>query len=170
MELHFRPLTRADFPLLERWLSAPHVKEWWNEPLSLEGVETKYGPRVDGTEPTHLFVILAGGKPAGWIQWYRWSDYPAHARELGAPPESAGVDLALGEEELTGLGIGTRVLRDFLSEVVFLHPEITEVIADPEEANGRSVNAFKEAGFEPRRTVQLKSEAVRRVVVGRKRA
>jgi uncharacterized repeat protein (TIGR03803 family) len=80
--ISFRPLGRSDFPLLQKWLSAPHVAVWWGEPLDLEAVDGKYGPRVDGTEPTHVFVIEYDGQPVGWIQWYLWSDYPEHALQL----------------------------------------------------------------------------------------
>ena len=39
--LSFRPLGRSDFPLLQQWLSAPHVDAWWREGLDLAGVEEK---------------------------------------------------------------------------------------------------------------------------------
>jgi aminoglycoside 6'-N-acetyltransferase len=52
----FRPLSRSDFPLLQEWLGRAHVAAWWHERLDLTSVEVKYGPRVDGTEPTYVFV------------------------------------------------------------------------------------------------------------------
>jgi hypothetical protein len=42
--ISFRPLSRSDFPLLQEWLSAPHVDAWWRERLDLASVEAKYGP------------------------------------------------------------------------------------------------------------------------------
>ncbi len=35
----FRSMTTADLPLVQRWLSLPHVREWWGDPL----VETPDG-------------------------------------------------------------------------------------------------------------------------------
>jgi hypothetical protein len=32
-ELTFRPLTTRDLPLLQEWLSRPHVAEWWGVQL-----------------------------------------------------------------------------------------------------------------------------------------
>ena len=29
--ISFRELERSDFPLLQKWLAAPHVAVWWNE-------------------------------------------------------------------------------------------------------------------------------------------
>ena len=72
-DVAFRPLRISDLPLLQAWLSLPHVDEWWHEPLDLAGVRAKYLPRIDGTEPTYVFVIERGGGPIGWIQWYRWA-------------------------------------------------------------------------------------------------
>ena len=78
--VRFRPLERSDFPLLERWLRQPHVHRWWREAPDLAGLEDKYGPRIDGAEPTHVFIIEERGRPVGWIQWYRWRDYATRVR------------------------------------------------------------------------------------------
>jgi aminoglycoside 6'-N-acetyltransferase len=80
----FQPLSSADFPLLQRWLSEPHIDAWWHQALDLSAVVDKYTPRIDGTEPTHVFVIEGDSEPIGFIQWYRWADYPEHALQLGA--------------------------------------------------------------------------------------
>ena len=68
--LSFRPLERSDFPLLQEWLAAPHVAVWWNEPHDPASIEAKYGARVDGKDPTHVFVIEQNETPIGWVQWY----------------------------------------------------------------------------------------------------
>jgi len=161
----FRPLARSDFPLLREWLSAPHVVAWWREPLDCEGVEAKYGPRVDGTEPTHVFVIEHQGLPIGWIQWYLWSDYPEHARQLGAEFSSGGIDLAIGDLAMTGLGLGPVSIRAFLMQIVFANPSVSAVVADPEADNRRSLSAFRKAGFTATKTVQLAGEDFKRRVV-----
>jgi len=163
--ISFRPLARSDFSLLQRWLVEPHVQAWWREPLDLAGVHAKYGPRVDGIEPTHVFVIEYQGRPAGWIQWYRWSDYPAHARQLGADLESAGIDLALGEQEMTGKGVGSSAIRQFLDQIVFIDPTISAVITDPEKNNLISQRAFKKAGFRVAGNVKLEGENFERYVM-----
>ena len=168
--ISFRPLERSDFPLLQEWLSAPHVAAWWNERLDLPGVEAKYGPRVNGTEPTHMFVIEQEARPIGWIQWYLWSDYPEHARQLGAEPASAGIDLAIGELSMTGVGLGRVAIREFVRQVVFSNPEVRAVVSDPEENNLRSLRAFEKAGFKVVRTVRLMGEGCKRQVVRLDRA
>jgi len=165
--ISFRPLSRSDFPLLQEWLSAPHLAAWWHERLDLASVEAKYGPRVDGAEPTHVFVIELAGRPVGWIQWYLWSDYPEHAVQLGVEPASAGIDLAIGEVAMMGLGWGPIAICEFLRQIVFADPNVSAVITDPEENNLRSLRAFKKAGFTVTSTVQLAGEDFKRRVVRR---
>jgi aminoglycoside 6'-N-acetyltransferase len=163
--ISFRLLNRSDFPLLQKWLSAPHVAAWWREPLDLAKIEAKYGPRVDGAEPTHVFVIEHSGRQVGWIQWYLWSDYPKHALQLGAELSSAGIDLAIGEPAMTGRGLGPVVICKFLKQIVFANPGVSAVISDPEENNVRSMRAFEKAGFGVASTVQLAGENFKRRVV-----
>jgi aminoglycoside 6'-N-acetyltransferase len=161
----FRALERSDFPLLQRWLSEPHVDAWWREPLDLAGLEQKYGPRIEGIEPTHVFIIGYETRSIGWIQWYRWSDYPKHAAQLEAESNTAGIDLSIGEVSLIGMGIGSTAIREFILKIVSAEPGITAVVTDPEERNGRSCCAFEKAGFIAVRTVELDGENVRRRVM-----
>jgi aminoglycoside 6'-N-acetyltransferase len=162
--ISFRPLSRSDFPVLQEWLSAPHVNAWWHERLDLTSVEAKYGPRIDGVEPTHVFVMEHDGRPVGWIQWYFWSDYPQQAGQVKAELTSAGIDLAIGELSMTGLGLGPVAICEFLTQIVFADPCVTAVVTDPEEGNVRSLRAFRKAGFTLTDTVQLAGENFKRRV------
>jgi RimJ/RimL family protein N-acetyltransferase len=165
MPVSFRPLERPDLTLLQRWLSAPHVCAWWREPLDLCRLEQRYGPRIDGIEKTHVFIIEHEAQPIGWIQWYRWSDYPEHAAQLMAEPDTAGIDLAIGDVASTGIGLGPIAIRDFIARVVSGDPSVSAVVADPEERNSRSCRAFEKAGFIATATVELRGESVRRRVM-----
>jgi len=143
----FRPFTRSDFPLLAQWLREPHVARWWREPFDLPALEAKYGPCIDGVEPTHLVLIEVDEAPVGFIQWYRWSDYPEHAQKLGVGLASAGFDLLIGKPEMIGIGIGPAAISKFVAEIIFIDPAIDAVVSDPEEANVQSLRAFAKAGF-----------------------
>jgi aminoglycoside 6'-N-acetyltransferase len=151
-------------------MCAPHVAAWWYESLDLASVNLKYGPRVDGIEPTHVFVIEYTVRPIGWIQWYLWSDYPEHARQLRAELASAGIDLAIGERAMTGLGLGPVIILEFLRQIVFADSRVSAVITDPEESNFRLLRAFSKAGFTLAHTVQLAGEHFKRQVVRMDRA
>jgi len=145
--LRFRALRESDLPRLARWLAAPHVAPWWPPALDLEGVRAHYAPRLAGDEPTYMFVIEERARPIGWIQWYRWADYPEHAARLGAAPSSAGIDLGIGEPDRIGAGLGSRAIRAFVEQVVFWNPELGACLSDPHVANTRSLRAFEKAGF-----------------------
>jgi aminoglycoside 6'-N-acetyltransferase len=163
----FRALDRSDFPLLQKWLSEPHVDAWWHQPLDLPGLEQKYGPRIDGSRPVHVFIIEHDDQPIGWIQWYRWSHYPEHAAQINAESGAVGIDIAIGEASLIGKGLGSNAIRDFVLSVVSAESGITAIVTDVEERNGRSCRAFERAGFAPVRTVQITGETVRRRVMRR---
>ena len=163
--ISFRELGRSDFPLLQKWLAAPHVAVWWNERFDLASLEAKYGPAIDGSEPIHVYLIQSEGVPIGWIQWYRWRDFPEHAIQVGADPMSAGIDLAIGEIEMTGRGLGPAVIREFGTNYIFTNGDVGAIVADPSARNKRSVSAFRTAGFNIVDTVQLVDEAFERQIV-----
>jgi aminoglycoside 6'-N-acetyltransferase len=163
--ISFRGLARSDFPLLQKWLAAPHVAVWWNERFDLTSLEATYGPRIDGGEPVYVYLIQHEGVPIGWIQWYRWRDFPAHSFQLGAGAMSAGIDLAIGEIEMTGRGLGPIVIREFGMRYIFTNSDVSAIVADPAAANVRSLGAFQKAGFSMANSVQLIGETFRRHIV-----
>ena len=163
--ISFRELGRSDFPRLQKWLAAPHVAAWWNERFDLDSLEAKYGPVIDGHEPVHVYVIQRTDVPIGWIQWYRWRDFPEHASQLGADHMSAGIDLAIGEVEMTGRGLGPAIIWVFATNHIFVHDDVGAIVADPAASNERSVSAFRKAGFKIVNTVQLPDEAFERHIV-----
>jgi RimJ/RimL family protein N-acetyltransferase len=145
--LAFRSLAESDLAMMQVWLSRPHVFEWWRQPLDLDGVRSHYLPIIAGRRSTHVYVIQEHGRPIGWIQWYRWSSYPAHAEHIGAAPNMVGIDLAIAELDAIGRGLGSRVITQFLQQWVFVDPTIAACMTDPDERNIRSTRAFEKAGF-----------------------
>jgi aminoglycoside 6'-N-acetyltransferase len=146
-EIAFRPLGRDDLGLMYEWLRREHVRRWWDEHATYEDVARHYLPAIEGREPVDLYLILLDGRPVGFIQSYLLADHPDFAERVGLGAGVAGVDLFVGEEELTGQGLGTDVLRAFVREVVFAEPGTTACIADPDVRNTASIRAFEKAGF-----------------------
>jgi aminoglycoside 6'-N-acetyltransferase len=146
-EIGFRALGRDDLGLMYEWLRREHVRRWWDEHESLDDVARHYLPAIEGRRPTDLYLILLDDRPVGFIQAYLVADYPDFAALVGLGAGVAGVDLFLGEEELTGKGLGTEVLRAFVRDVVFAEPTTTACIADPDVRNTASLRAFEKAGF-----------------------
>lgn len=163
--ISFRPMARSDFPLMQKWLAAPHVAMWWNERFDLTSLEAKYGPAIDGGKPIRVYLIQLGVVPIGWIQWYRWDDFPEHAVQLGVDHGSAGIDLAIGEVEMIGRGLGAAAIREFGANYIFTNRDLGAIVADPSVRNLRSIGAFKKTGYKIVDTVQLLAEDFERHVV-----
>ena len=147
MEVGFRPLRDADLPLVHEWLGREHVRRWWGERGDLQRTIDHYGPSLDGRDPTDLYAILVGGRDAGMIQTYIVADYPDYAALVGVGEDVAGLDLFLGEDELLGRGLGTEIIRRFVSEVVWSRAAAHACVADPDVENISSLRAFEKAGF-----------------------
>jgi aminoglycoside 6'-N-acetyltransferase len=147
----------ADYGLIVRWRGRPHVHEWWDpdDPApDLDTVRDHYGPRVRGEDPTTACVIELDAAPIGYLQFYRWSSWldEALTLQVDADDGTFGIDLFIGEPELIGRGVGTRVVslacgyleRDRGASVVALTTETTNV---------RAQRAYEKAGFEKVRQV-----------------
>jgi len=135
---------------MHEWLQREHVRRWWRDARTPEVVEEHYGPAIDGAEPTKMFVIEIDGAPVGSIQTYLVSDYPEWEATVQVGEGVVGVDLLIGEEELTGQGLGPEILATFAREVA----TAPSVIATVEEGNRRSWRAFEKAGFRHVRDVE----------------
>jgi aminoglycoside 6'-N-acetyltransferase len=146
-DVGFRPLTVEDLPLLYDWLAREHVRRWWGEPGSYDETVAEYLAAIEGRDPTDLYAIVVAGEDVGLIQTYLLADYPEYAALVDAGHEAAGLDVFLGEAGLTGSGLGTRVIRTFVSEVVFARVETSACLADPDVRNLASIRAFEKAGF-----------------------
>lgn len=156
-DLVLRPLTRDDFGLLVRWLARAHVAEWWGPPLDRPGVEEKYGPSVDGTDPTLLFICTEDTVDVGFVQIYRMADNPDYARAVGND-DGAGIDILIGDAARCGQGLGPRMIRAAAELAWARYPEVQGALAGPSVRNTRSLQAFATAGFRALRQVTVEGE------------
>jgi aminoglycoside 6'-N-acetyltransferase len=147
MNISFRPLVPADLEQLHDWLQRPHVRRWWRDSDSYDETVAHYLPSLDGADPSEHYVIVVDGRDAGMIETYLVSHHPDYDALVGAGPGVAGVDLLIGEPELTGRGVGTEALRRFVDDVVFGRGETIACIAGVDVENEVSLRAFAKAGF-----------------------
>jgi RimJ/RimL family protein N-acetyltransferase len=155
----FRPLERADFPLMLRWHNTPHVREWWQlDPRTAEEIEATYGPRVEQPWPTAGYIMRYDGKPVGFMQDYLIRDYPEYASAIQVDDDAAGVDLFIGEEAYAHRGLGPVLLRAFLRTVVFARPEVGCCVIGPAASNHSAIRAYEKAGFRSLKTIQVPGE------------
>jgi len=144
----FRPMTRADFPDVVTWQCRPHVARWWSsEASTVEGAEAHYGPALDGTDPTRMWVTEVNGRSVGMVQDYRVGDHPDWSL-LTARPDAIGFDYLIGDPARVGHGIGTRALWAFLRDVVWPgYPGAGEFFAAPDHRNEASLRVLDKLGF-----------------------
>jgi aminoglycoside 6'-N-acetyltransferase len=154
VELTFRRLSDDDLPLLHGWLNEPGVVRWWeDDDVSWEAVVREYGSASG--EPAEHWIARLDGRPLGWIQCYALADYADEAETkalwaLGVDRTAAGIDYLLGDPGDRQRGLGSRMIRAFVDEVVFpSHPEWSQVSAGPFVANVASWRALAKAGFRP---------------------
>ena len=144
----FIPVQAEHYPLLRRWLEAPHMREWWGDP------ETELGyvrGMVEGRDTTRPFLIALDGAPIGYIQyWYighhqneQW--IKDHPWLMEFPSDTIGVDLSIGEADRLSQGIGSAALAAFVR--MLREQGHTNIIIDPDLANLRAVRAYEKAGF-----------------------
>jgi aminoglycoside 6'-N-acetyltransferase len=149
-DVHFRAVSRQDFPQLQDWLSRPHVETWWREPCDLASIEARYGPSIDGDDRTEVFIIDRDDRPIGLIQWYLIDDNPDWKAALAPAVDidrAAGIDYFIGDLELIGQGLGPRIIDRFLTEKWSEHPHVSAVVVDIDQENRRSWRAIEKAGF-----------------------
>jgi aminoglycoside 6'-N-acetyltransferase len=148
--VELRPLRREDFPLLSRWLAEPLVARWWADDSSLDAVEAQYGPSVDGTDPTALYLAEHEGQAFGFVQVYRFDDEPETRDELSAvcpvPPGAISIDYLVGEAGARGRGLGAAMIAAAVARGFADHPDAGELLVPVVAANEASWRALERAG------------------------
>ena len=160
--ISFRRLTENDLPQMHRWLNTEHVARWYRvrgvTKPAIEWVTARYLPRIRGHDPTRSFIILLGQRPIGYIQGYLIADDPEYAAHVQVEDGAAGVDMFIGETDVVYRGLGARIIRRFLHEVVFGELGAASCIIGPEPENAAAIRAYEKAGFRHTKTVHIPGE------------
>lgn len=143
-----RSMARGDLPILGRWLREDHVRRWWGNDGNPgdEQVVARYGPRVDGTTPTRMWVADVNGYSVGFVQDYRIRDYPDVAL-LTPDPDAIGLDYVVGEPAWVGRGLGARILWTWMVRARQRFPDASVYFAAPDHANAASLRILDKVGF-----------------------
>lgn len=155
MDITFTAIGPEDLPLLHRWQCRPHVVEWWEPAPTLAEVREDFEARLHAPDvlaldaPAGVVQYLArlDGVPFGYQQAYR---VMAHQKDgwwlEETDPCALGIDQYIGEPELCGRGLGTRMVQTFLAQL-FADPRVTTVQTDPDPNNARAIACYRRAGF-----------------------
>ncbi len=135
----FRRMSAADLPLVRRWLTIPHVTEWWGNP------EVQFAVVSGDLDHPAMdqYIIVAAGTPLGYLQCYQLA---AWNTGFGPQPEGTrGVDLFIAVPDMIGRGHGSALVRLFIERL--LAAGTPRVVTDPDPANTRAIRAYEKAGF-----------------------
>lgn len=163
-ELHFEPLNQSHFALIHAWFNKPHVQAFYSlRSWTLEEVQKKLTPYLQGEKPMSCFVIFHAQRPIGYIQRYPVKDHPWDNQALPEEivRESAGIDLFIGEEDCLGKGLGSEIIQRFLENYIW--PEFRYCLADPDIRNQTSIRLFEKCGFEQHKQIASKNALQRKV-------
>lgn len=137
----FRDVTRADLPMLKRWLAEPHVAEWWDDRPEASLAEIVEAMDSVSTEP---LIVELEGTPIAYLQTYDphlEDDHPYQDQPFG----TLGIDVTIGLPELVGKGHGTALVRQFVD--MLFEEGVPRVVIDPDPDNLRAIRAYEKAGF-----------------------
>ncbi|MFW3170258.1 GNAT family N-acetyltransferase [Geodermatophilus sp. CPCC 206100] len=157
-DVELRRLRREDLPLVSRWLRDPRVARWWAEDPSAAAVEARYGPSIDGTDPTEVFVVSLPGaapgedaRPFALVQRYRFADEADYSAEVSAvtpvPAGALSIDYLVGEADLQGRGLGPTAIAAVVADGWARHPDARDVLVPVAAGNRASWRALETAGF-----------------------
>ena len=149
--MQFRRVTRADFPLLARWLAEPAVARWWNHETTAEAVERDFGPTADGREPNEDWLAVLDGAPLGLVQRSRVADYAENLRDFSSvvavPPRAVTLDYLVGDPAAHGKGLGSAMIAAMVERTWREFPDAPAVLVSVVAANTASWRALEKAGF-----------------------
>jgi aminoglycoside 6'-N-acetyltransferase len=134
-EYVFRPMTPADLPLIQRWLTLPHVMEWWGDP------HQQYALVSGDLDELAMdqYIFSTAGDSFGYLQCY---DLTKWNTGFGPQPRGTrGIDLFIGEPTMIDRGHGSAVIRRFVDNL--LRTGAPRVVTDPDPANGRALRAYE---------------------------
>ena len=149
--VQLRPLTAADLPKLETWLSAPHVtKHWGDVAARLEAAKRAVAEPSD--DDKHDLVTL-DGEPVGYVRRFRLHAFPERLARLtdagvDVPERAWTFDYLIGEPRATRRGLGRRMLIQAVERTERDDPSSGEILVPVHQDNIPSWRAMQGAGFQ----------------------
>lgn len=136
MNIDFFQATKKDKPLIKKWWNKPHVKEFWDNSLSMwENVENYLD---QGTKDIFdYWVGTVDGEPFALLMTS--NSYSTHSTGT-----ASAIDFMIGNKKYLGKGLAAPTLKAFMD---FLPEETTCFLIDPAAENTRAVHVYSKAGF-----------------------
>ncbi len=103
-------------------------------------------------------IILLNDQPIGYLQYYRVMDYPDWCDLISGKTGDYGLDLFIGQPDLFNHGLGTRIVKQSLNELIFSNEDAERCVLAPSPDNKRSIRCYEKCGFQHIKTVTSVNE------------
>jgi len=138
--------TGTDVDLITRWMSAPHVEEFWHQAWDTARWSEEIAGQRTGAHSLPCLALYEG-EPLAYLELYRVV-LDRLAPCYPSLPDDLGVHIAIGDVAETGRGLGRSLLRTVADGMLVAEPGSRRVVAEPDARNTESLRAFSAAGFE----------------------
>jgi RimJ/RimL family protein N-acetyltransferase len=135
----------ADLELVHGWMNRPHVVRFWRQDWPAGRIATYLARQLAGRHSRPCLGLLAG-VPVSYWEFYRPIAEPLAACYHAAPTD-LGVHVLIGDERLTGHGLGALLIGAVRDGLLTADPACRRIVAEPDVRNLASIHAFQRAGF-----------------------
>ena len=141
LNIELAPFQPVDLARLEAWLREEHVRRWFPHPGEI--LDCARATPVG----THQRLIVEDTRPVGYI---RWAYVPREVLDsigfTDIPPDSADIDLLIGERNNIGRGIG-RAALELVVAAIRADGKTSLAALTTSVENRRAQRAFARCGF-----------------------
>jgi aminoglycoside 6'-N-acetyltransferase len=117
-------------------------------------VTRRYGPLAEGIDPTEAFIVHAVDhkvdRKVGYVQRYLIDDDPDWREALRQAVHDVGdigIDYFIGEPDLIGIGVGRRMIAQFVDTCWVRYPSADQITVVLQQDNVASWKALEASGF-----------------------
>jgi len=145
----FKKISPQEVPQLVAWFKEPHVAQWWPAPGEDEKIIEHFLARIRSKD-TFGYLVFKNEFPLGYIQYYyidRMNPKTGAWLPEGLLETTVGIDQFIGDSQCLGKGYGTSFIKEFITYLRDLEPQITTVIVDPELVNNAAIRCYEKVGF-----------------------
>lgn len=135
----------ADLDLVHGWMHQPHVVPFWQLDVSREEVAAHLEGVIASGHSEPLIGCVDGTAVSYWEVY--WAARDPLAEHYAAAEHDQGVHLLIGPLELTGRGLGRRLLDTVAAWQLGREPRTERIVAEPDVRNRRMIHVFERCGF-----------------------
>jgi hypothetical protein len=143
--ISFKRVTKNDISMIVSWIKQPHVLKWWYSAQNKteQEVYLKYLNRLEDSS-IQMYISYYNDIPIGYLQAYYISDEMKHLYTIN---NGVGTDLFLGNIDFLGIGLGKKMLHDFISNIIFKEFETKYICIDPVLKNKKAIHVYESVQF-----------------------